>query len=194
MRFDGKLEKWNDDRGFGFIMPTRGGDSVFVHISAFPRDSGRPKVGEPLSFEVEPAGDGKRRAVNVQRPGQRPVPRPSTVTRHAPPNMREGRTGSSVLGRLVPVVLVAALGVYGYTVYSDKRALSARVVVDQSPAALPAAPAAGLYRCDGRTHCSQMTSCDEAMFFLRHCPNTQMDGDGNGIPCEKQWCKKSSAR
>lgn len=44
------------------------------------------------------------------------------------------------------------------------------------------------YRCDGRTRCSQMTSCDEAKFFLRTCPGTQMDGDSDGIPCEQQWC------
>lgn len=44
------------------------------------------------------------------------------------------------------------------------------------------------YRCDGRQRCSQMTSCDEAMYFIRHCPNTKMDGDGDGVPCEKQWC------
>ena len=44
------------------------------------------------------------------------------------------------------------------------------------------------YRCDGRTRCSQMTSCDEAKFFLRNCPGTQMDGDSDGIPCEQQWC------
>ena len=44
------------------------------------------------------------------------------------------------------------------------------------------------YRCDGRTHCSQMTSCEEATFFLRNCPGTRMDGDNDGIPCEKQWC------
>ncbi len=44
------------------------------------------------------------------------------------------------------------------------------------------------YRCDGRTHCSQMTSCEEAKFFLRNCPGTKMDGDNDGVPCEKQWC------
>jgi hypothetical protein len=44
------------------------------------------------------------------------------------------------------------------------------------------------YRCDGRTYCSQMASCDEAKFFLKNCPGTKMDGDGDGIPCEKQWC------
>ncbi len=44
------------------------------------------------------------------------------------------------------------------------------------------------FRCDGRQHCSQMTSCTEAKFFLANCPNTKMDGDHDGIPCEQQWC------
>lgn len=43
-------------------------------------------------------------------------------------------------------------------------------------------------RCDGRTHCSQMRSCAEATYFIQHCPNTQMDGDHDGVPCEQQWC------
>jgi len=42
--------------------------------------------------------------------------------------------------------------------------------------------------CDGRTYCSQMTSCEEATYFLQHCPNVKMDGDNDGVPCEKQWC------
>jgi hypothetical protein len=45
------------------------------------------------------------------------------------------------------------------------------------------------HRCDGRVYCSQMTSCEEATYFLKHCPGMKMDGDGDGIPCEKQWCK-----
>ena len=40
------------------------------------------------------------------------------------------------------------------------------------------------FRCDGRQHCSQMTSRAEAEFFTKHCPNTKMDGDRDGIPCE----------
>jgi hypothetical protein len=46
----------------------------------------------------------------------------------------------------------------------------------------------GQFKCDGRTHCSNMTSCAEATFFLQNCPNTEMDGNNDGIPCEKQWC------
>ncbi len=44
------------------------------------------------------------------------------------------------------------------------------------------------YRCDGRTYCSQMNSCEEATWFLKNCPGTKMDGDNDGIPCERQWC------
>ena len=57
-------------------------------------------------------------------------------------------------------------------------------------APLAATPRSGAVRqCDGRTRCSQMTSCDEATWFLRHCPGVQMDGDGDGVPCERQWCR-----
>ena len=45
------------------------------------------------------------------------------------------------------------------------------------------------FRCDGRTYCSQMRSCAEAKFFLKNCPNVKMDGNHDGIPCERQWCK-----
>lgn len=40
------------------------------------------------------------------------------------------------------------------------------------------------FSCDGRQHCSQMNSRAEAEFFIRNCPNTKMDGDRDGIPCE----------
>jgi hypothetical protein len=49
-------------------------------------------------------------------------------------------------------------------------------------------PAASGFTCDGRTHCSQMTSCNEARYFLRNCPNVKMDGNNDGEPCESQWC------
>ena len=40
------------------------------------------------------------------------------------------------------------------------------------------------FSCDGRQHCSQMTSRAEAEFFIKNCPNTKMDGDNDGVPCE----------
>jgi hypothetical protein len=51
------------------------------------------------------------------------------------------------------------------------------------------AVATGQFQCDGRSYCSQMHSCEEAKWFLKHCPGMNMDGEGDGIPCERQWCK-----
>jgi uncharacterized membrane protein YsdA (DUF1294 family)/cold shock CspA family protein len=68
MRFDGTLKVWNDDRGFGFIAPDQGGQELFVHIKAFPAGTGRPAVGQVVTFEVETGRDGKKRARNVQYP------------------------------------------------------------------------------------------------------------------------------
>ena len=48
MRFEGTLKSWNDDRGFGFIDPSLGGDQVFVHIKAFSKRNGRPALVNAL--------------------------------------------------------------------------------------------------------------------------------------------------
>jgi hypothetical protein len=71
---------------------------------------------------------------------------------------------------------------------SESRATSER----ERPiaATAPRRPSAESFKCDGRIHCSQMTSCSEAQYFLGHCPGVKMDGDRNGIPCEKQWCNR----
>jgi hypothetical protein len=46
------------------------------------------------------------------------------------------------------------------------------------------------FSCDGRKYCSQMRSCAEANYFLANCPGVKMDGDKDGVPCEKQWCSR----
>lgn len=66
MRFDGIIKTWNDDRGFGFIESTQGGQEVFVHIKSFRQRLGRPQEGLAVSFEVELGPQGKKRAKNVE--------------------------------------------------------------------------------------------------------------------------------
>lgn len=38
--------------------------------------------------------------------------------------------------------------------------------------------------CGSKTTCGEMTSCDEALYFLDQCGVSRLDGDGNGTPCE----------
>ena len=81
--------------------------------------------------------------------------------------------------------------------YDHFRKSAQRRSLEQTPAAAAPptqAPSPAGFRCDGRTHCSQMTSCAEATWFINHCPGTQMDGNHDGIPCEQQWCTGPGAR
>jgi len=56
------------------------------------------------------------------------------------------------------------------------------------PPIVPPKRKSNRFKCDRRQYCSQMTSCAEAKYFLANCRNPKMDGDGDGIPCERQWC------
>lgn len=66
MRFEGVIKAWNDDRGFGFIEPTQGGQEVFVHIKAFRGLRERPQATQRVTFQVEIGPQGKKRALNVE--------------------------------------------------------------------------------------------------------------------------------
>ena len=183
MRIEGALARWNDDRGFGFITPTQGGPDVFVHISAFPKDGRRPTIGERLTFEIELGREGKKRAKNLLCPTRPTI----LATRQPASHQRNEKPG--FFGRAIPLAVVVALAFYGYSQYSGRTAPQAVVGAPSSEQ-----PSSSSFRCDGRTHCSQMTSCAEATFFLRNCPNVQMDGDHDGVPCEQQWCTSLFAK
>lgn len=80
MQFEGVLRSWDDERGFGFIAPTQGGQDVFVHVKAFKRKVGRPQPGQRVSFRVALGPQGKKRAVEVevlQVPRRAPLAEPS---------------------------------------------------------------------------------------------------------------------
>jgi hypothetical protein len=84
--------------------------------------------------------------------------------------------------------VLAALAWFGYTKYQAQGGLYARAgFTATAPSQAPSQP--DRFSCDGRTRCTQMTSCEEATYFIQHCPNTTMDGDHDGLPCEQQWCQ-----
>ena len=45
-------------------------------------------------------------------------------------------------------------------------------------------------RCGTKRTCREMRSCGEALAFLRQCGVTSMDGDKDGVPCEKVLCRR----
>ena len=188
MRMDGKLKSWNDDKGFGFITVSQGQD-IFLHISALPRKDIRPQIDEPLSFDIEVGTDGKKKAVNVERP---------SVQSARPRNSKNNQPKKSKLSFLL-VLTVLGVGAFGYDYYQKNIAPpSPETLIDESTITAVASKVehspstnSRQYRCDGRQYCSQMTSCEEAYYFLEHCPDVKMDGqDHDGVPCEQQWCNR----
>jgi hypothetical protein len=87
------------------------------------------------------------------------------------------------------LVVVALLAIGAFFFQRDGTSQSPDAVAPMRVAApAPSGDEPSPFKCDGRTHCSQMTSCAEATFFVEHCPRTRMDGNGDGVPCEQQWC------
>lgn len=39
-------------------------------------------------------------------------------------------------------------------------------------------------QCGAKQYCKEMTSCEEARFYLEQCGLKRLDGNGDGIPCE----------
>lgn len=197
MRTHGTLVKWNDERGFGFIAPAQGSDELFVHVSAFRRGGARPRVNELVSFEIRIKPDGKKEAINVMRAGEASRPTRGRSTRDA------AAPRSGLIGSALSLAAVAAIGLVGYNHYFGRRDAMTAPMAEPADAAavsdrhraLPKSSAESAaassrtrptFVCDGRSRCLQMSSCEEARFFVQHCPNTEMDGDGDGEPCENQ--------
>ena len=60
----GKLTKWKDERGFGFIQPQDGSQEVFLHISDIKDLARRPQEGDIIYYHVV-TEKGKIRACNA---------------------------------------------------------------------------------------------------------------------------------
>lgn len=50
---------------------------------------------------------------------------------------------------------------------------------------VPAATASGGFTCAGKRYCREMTSCEEAKFYLTTCGIRSLDGNKDSVPCEK---------
>lgn len=70
MRQKGTLNDWNDDRGFGFIDPAKGGERVFAHIKAFKQRGHRPGDGEAVTYTLDHDPRGRPRAVDINIAGK----------------------------------------------------------------------------------------------------------------------------
>jgi uncharacterized membrane protein YsdA (DUF1294 family)/cold shock CspA family protein len=65
MRYQGTIVKWNEAKGFGFVMP-KGRQLVFVHVRNFPSRQPRPLENALVSYALGRDAKGRCCAVNVR--------------------------------------------------------------------------------------------------------------------------------
>ena len=66
MRYQGKIIKWNEAKGFGFVVPKGGSQPAFVHIRAFANQRRRPMDSAVVSYELGSDAKGRCCAAKVR--------------------------------------------------------------------------------------------------------------------------------
>ncbi|WP_434930649.1 excalibur calcium-binding domain-containing protein [Shewanella sp. HL-SH5] len=206
----GTLVRWNKDKGFGFIKPETSSDvDVFIHITTLKHMARKLLIGDEILFHRENQPDGKVKAVKASIEGvaviagssqakvaDTPLSGPFNLPSNNKTHHSLRTSSSSVIGRIILVLIVLNLAIYGFNKYQDFKATA--ILTNEDVEQIEWTPAmqqpssiipSNQFRCEtGKTHCSHMRSCAEATFYTRNCPGTEMDGDGDGVPCERQFC------
>jgi cold shock CspA family protein len=171
LRFQGKIKSWNQAKGLGFISPNGGGDDVFIHISEFENRRKMPKITNLVTYEVNLDEKNRKQAVNVKFVGE----------------ITKDKQSSSIWSSLLSILVFIVIGLIVRDLYQH-RGSSIQSTFYKSLYLRDYDPSR--FTCEGKTHCSEMSSCEEALYYEEKCSGTEMDGDYDGIPCEQQWCSK----
>ena len=70
MRNLGKITYWNEEKAYGFIMPSSGASRVFVHIRAFKKRHPPPELNQVVQYSLSTDKQGRPCAAKVTRPGE----------------------------------------------------------------------------------------------------------------------------
>jgi len=191
----GRLVRWVDEKGFGFIKPENGKD-VFIHISALKGMSRKPIIGDLIHYQISSDSNGKVRAVNAKIEGLEQVltlePLKHKQKRDRPtPLSKKYYTKQTKTNRpLKSFNFLSILMVIGIAVFIYSKVPKEKISVDQIQVPIfktHLLKQEEQFQCEGKIWCSDMRSYEEAVFYLRNCPGTKMDGDGDGVPCERQF-------
>ncbi len=195
----GKLVRWIGNKGFGFIKPDNGHSDIFIHISGLSGSSRPPIIGDIIIYEIGSDHNGKTRAVNARIEGVQQLLTLAPVQSRPQINNPSSARATDVIYRrntvnfgkpkkrfsLLPLLFFTIFAVYLYDKVSKEKVqidLPKLLEVDTHPQ-----ESTPQFQCQGKIWCSQMSSSEEAVFYLNNCPGTKMDGDNDGQPCESQF-------
>lgn len=129
MRTKGKITSWNEDKGYGFVVPLTGGKQVFIHMTAFSNRDRRPELGQVVTYSVSTDKQGRPCAANATLAGDRlreQKKKSNGTTTIAIAAIFIAIVGAAVLVEKLPLivfVLYLALSILTYWAYAlDKTA------------------------------------------------------------------------
>ena len=61
----GVLTTWNEDKGYGFIVPENGNEEIFLHIKSLHDDATYPIEGETFCYQIGKDKQGRIQAINA---------------------------------------------------------------------------------------------------------------------------------
>lgn len=189
MFIEGTVKNYNPDRGFGFIQIEGSSKDIFFHIRDFPKKHIQPKEGEKLKFYLD-HNNGKPRAKNIVRLDMIVQSTSAVYSNPRKISIKQQNAKANfnfidfIIGGVAIVIFCAIFIPFITKLYNREnlKGQPAKPLVtnphleNQNPSSR--------FQCDGRIHCSQMNSYEEAVYFINHCPGTKMDGDRDGEPCE----------
>lgn len=195
MLHQGKLKDWNSTQGRGFIQRDKAGPDISISSSGFRKKPAVLNDGDSIFFQIEVDSDGKLRAVAAYKAGQHfaPAPELKKPTLLSLPMQR-------LLSVLVTLSILAWLGYQSLYLFRAEASLPAvalqqsselpnPTVLADNPVWPPVLPHSDVeFQCEGKRYCSEMRSCEEAKFYLNNCPDVMLDGNKDGVPCERQHC------
>lgn len=192
---EGIIKTYNEEKGFGFIQIENQKKDLFFHIKDLPNKQCLPKIGEKLKFRIVSDNNGKMKAENIVRLDLKikeinnTIPNKTSYRSKRKPPKKTFNFISLLIGLIIFSIFLAILLPFLSNIY-QRETLKRQVAEPTQKVSSPISSNTNVtsqYSCDGRVHCSQMNSYDEAVFFINNCPGTKMDGDGDGEPCEGQF-------
>ena len=191
MLHQGKLKDWDSAKGTGFLQQHKAGPDIRICSSGFRKKPDQLNNGDLIFFQIEVDSEGKALAVSAYKAGQRFAPAPA---------VKKPRLSTlpfqQLLSVVVTVTILAWLGYQSLYLFSAHAAPVLPVITEPAEMALSDEPVSSVkqarygqhFQCEAKHYCSDMLSCDEAKFYLKNCPDVMIDGDNDGIPCERQHC------
>ncbi len=185
---NGEIAKWNDEKGYGFIKPDSGKKEIFIHISAFSTRNRRPAIGDRICYEsiIETSGKEKAKFASFLNRVETDFNTENHVNyRNCNSGYRQMR---KVVGKFVLIVVVPLAIAYSCISKNDSHKNAPESKRQYAPHEIKTEEKAP-FHCEGKRHCGQMNSKEEAQFYLQNCPTDGMDGDNDGNACEQQFGK-----